>query len=98
MRDIWKIFKTDGKNIGTNWVAAILIGGLILLPPLYAWLNIAASWDPYSQTDQIPVGVVNEDTGAMVRDKKIDVGEDLANRPRARTISDTEKRLTRGKR
>lgn len=77
MKNIWKIFKTDGKNIGTNWVAAVLIGGLILLPSLYAWFNIAASWDPYSQTDQIPVGVVNEDAGAMVRDKEIDVGKDL---------------------
>lgn len=77
MRKVWEIFKTDGKNIGTNWVAAVLIGGLILLPSLYAWFNIAASWDPYGQTDQIPVGVVNEDTGAMVRDKRIDVGKDL---------------------
>src|SRR5699024_10270286 len=72
-----QIFLTDMKNIGINWVAAILIGGLILLPSLYAWFNIAASWDPYGQTDQIPVGVVNEDTGATVRGKEIDVGEDL---------------------
>ncbi|WP_172840437.1 YhgE/Pip domain-containing protein [Virgibacillus phasianinus] len=77
MKNIWRIFKTDSKNIGTNWVAAILIGGLILLPSLYAWFNIAASWNPYGQTDQIPVGVVNEDAGAMVRDKKIDVGKEL---------------------
>src|SRR5699024_2733753 len=65
------------KNIGINWVAAVLIGGLVLLPSLYAWFNIAASWDPYGQTDQIPVGVVNEDTGANVRGKDIDVGKDL---------------------
>ncbi|WP_188456705.1 YhgE/Pip domain-containing protein [Virgibacillus oceani] len=77
MKNIFRIFKTDGKNIGTNWVAAILIGGLILLPSLYAWFNIKASWDPYSQTDQIPVGVVNEDQGAMVRDQEIHVGDDL---------------------
>ncbi|WP_176555757.1 YhgE/Pip domain-containing protein [Virgibacillus ndiopensis] len=77
MKNILRIFKTDGKNIGTNWVAAILIGGLIILPSFYAWFNIKASWDPYSQTDQIPVGVVNEDQGAMVRDQKIQVGDDL---------------------
>src|SRR5690625_4027130 len=34
-------------------------------------------WDPYSQTDQIPVGIVNEDTGAMVRDKEIHAGDEL---------------------
>ncbi|HLR65954.1 YhgE/Pip domain-containing protein [Virgibacillus alimentarius] len=77
MKNIMNIFKTDMKNIGTNWVAAILIGGLIILPSLYAWLNIKASWDPYGQTDQIPVGVVNEDKGATVRDEEIHVGDEL---------------------
>ncbi|WP_199794698.1 YhgE/Pip domain-containing protein [Lentibacillus sp. Marseille-P4043] len=77
MKNIFNIFKTDVKNIGTNWVAAILIGGLIILPSLYAWFNIKASWDPYSQTDQIPIGVVNEDVGANLRDQEIHVGDDL---------------------
>ncbi|RST57314.1 YhgE/Pip domain-containing protein [Siminovitchia terrae] len=74
-----KIFTRDLKNISTNWAAAIIIGGLILLPSLYAWLNIAAMWDPYSHTNQIPVGLVNEDKGAIVRDKHIDAGKELVN-------------------
>src|SRR5699024_4919648 len=53
------------------------IGGLVFLPSLYAWLNIYASWDPYGNTDQLPVGVVNEDKGEVVRDEDIDVGEEL---------------------
>ncbi|MBN9654189.1 YhgE/Pip domain-containing protein [Halobacillus sp. GSS1] len=77
MKQIWKIFARDWKSISTNWVAMILIGGLIVLPSLYAWFNIKASWDPYSQTDQLPVAVVNEDEGATVRDTEIDVGKDL---------------------
>ncbi|MFC0524823.1 YhgE/Pip family protein [Pontibacillus salicampi] len=77
MKNIWTIFSTDWKNIATNWVAALLIGGLTILPSLYAWFNIEASWDPYSQTDQLPVGVVNEDKGATIRDKEIDVGKEL---------------------
>ncbi|MYL49820.1 YhgE/Pip domain-containing protein [Halobacillus litoralis] len=74
---MWKIFARDWKSISTNWVAMILIGGLIVLPSLYAWFNIKASWDPYSQTDQLPVAVVNEDEGATVRGTEIDVGKDL---------------------
>ncbi|HLR70204.1 MAG TPA: YhgE/Pip domain-containing protein, partial [Pseudogracilibacillus sp.] len=77
MRNIWNIFKLDIKNITTNWVVAILIGGLIILPSLYAWLNIKASWDPYGQTDQIPIGLVNEDKGATIRDKEVHVGDSL---------------------
>jgi len=77
MRNGWKIFTQDIKSICTNWVAAIIIAGLIILPSLYAWFNIKASWDPYGQTGQIPIGVVNEDKGAEVRGKKIEVGDEL---------------------
>lgn len=79
MKNSWHIFINDLKNISTNWVAAIIIGGLILLPSLYAWFNIWASWDPYGSTDQLPIAVVNEDKGAVVRDKEIDVGGELVN-------------------
>ncbi|GGA42944.1 YhgE/Pip domain-containing protein [Psychrobacillus lasiicapitis] len=77
MKNSWKIFKTDIQNISRNWVAAILIGGLVFLPSLYAWLNIYASWDPYSQTDQLPVAIVNEDAGATVRGEQLNVGNEL---------------------
>ncbi|WP_301108126.1 YhgE/Pip family protein [Sporosarcina sp.] len=77
MKVSWTIFKMDLKHISKNWVAAILIGGLTILPSLYAWLNIYAAWDPYSHTDALPVAVVNEDTGAMIRDEEIDVGDQL---------------------
>lgn len=76
---MWKIYKMDIRSIFTNWVAALLIGGLTLLPSLYAWFNIEASWDPYSQTDQLPVGIVNEDAGAVVRNKEIHIGDDIVN-------------------
>ncbi|WP_163581012.1 YhgE/Pip domain-containing protein [Gracilibacillus saliphilus] len=77
MKNSLHLYKTDMKNIITNWVAAILIGGLMILPSLYAWMNIEAAWDPYGQTDQIKVGVVNNDTGASVREEDIDVGKEL---------------------
>ncbi len=77
MRNIFSIFKRDVRNISTNWVAAVLIGGLIFLPSLYAWLNIYASSDPYGRTDKLPVAVVNEDQGADVQDKHIDTGAEI---------------------
>lgn len=77
MRIIFSIFKRDVHNIAKNWVAAVLIGGLVVLPSLYAWLNIYASSDPYGRTDKLPVAVVNEDTGADVQDKHIEVGKEI---------------------
>src|SRR5699024_9612301 len=77
VKNIFSIYGKDMKNIATNWVVAVLIGGLVILPSLYAWFNIKASWDPYGQTDQIPIGIVNEDEGDEVRGEDIDVGEML---------------------
>ena len=77
MKNSWKIFSTDMKKTGTNWIALVIIGGLVLLPSLYAWFNIKASWDPYGQLDRMPIGIVNEDLGATVHDDDIDVGDEL---------------------
>lgn len=77
MQKIREIFFRDVRNVSKNWVAAFLIGGLMLLPSLYAWFNIGASWDPYSKTDQLPVGIVNEDKGAELKGEKLNIGEDL---------------------
>ena len=30
-----------------NVIALIVIFGITIVPSLYAWFNIAASWDPY---------------------------------------------------
>ena len=77
MKKIFTLYKRDIHSIITNIMSIVLIGGLIFLPSLYAWLNIKASWDPYAQTDQIPLGFVNEDVGATVRGEEIDVGKKL---------------------
>src|SRR5690625_758998 len=77
LKNILRIFTHDLNNVRKNWVALVIIGGLVFLPSLYAWLNIYASWDPYGQTDRIPVAIVNEDEGETVRGEDIDVGGDL---------------------
>src|SRR5690625_654078 len=77
MKKIWNIYLTDLKSIVKNPTVAIILGGLIILPSLYAWLNIFASWDPYAKTEQIPVGIVNEDEGATIRENEIHVGDEL---------------------
>src|SRR5699024_7994854 len=77
MKNSFKIFFRDLKNIGTNWVALVILGGLVFLPSLYAWLNIGASWDPYGQTDQLPIGIVNEDVGEMIRDESVHAGDEI---------------------
>ncbi|MGL5415634.1 MAG: YhgE/Pip domain-containing protein [Clostridium sp.] len=79
MKNIFKIFKKDVVKIATNWVALVVVIGLIILPSLYAWFNIKSSWDPYGNTKGIKIAVVNEDKGAEFKGKKINVGEEVVN-------------------
>lgn len=80
MKNIFKIFIRDLKSIVKNWVALIIIVGLMILPSLYAWFNIRASWDPYGNTGGIKVAIVNNDKGGNLQDKFISVGDELVNK------------------
>ncbi len=74
---VFQIYSKDIRNIVTNWVVAVIIGGLIFLPSLYAWLNIYASMDPYAHTSNMKIAIVNEDTGTNVRGDTINVGKEV---------------------
>ncbi|WP_217560789.1 YhgE/Pip domain-containing protein [Paenibacillus sp. GbtcB18] len=77
MRKIGSIYARDIRNIATNWVAAVIILGLVFLPSLYAWFNIEASWDPYGQTGGIAIAVANNDEGATLRGKQLNLGNEI---------------------
>ena len=57
----------------------IVILALCILPSLYAWFNIKASWDPYGQeaTSQIKVGVINNDKGTTFNNRDINIGDEV---------------------
>ncbi len=63
MKKIWAIFLADFKAVAHNTIALIVCVGLVILPSLYAWLNIEGSWDPYGHTNEIKIAVANNDAG-----------------------------------
>ncbi|GAA0077766.1 YhgE/Pip domain-containing protein [Clostridium sp. CTA-5] len=79
MKNIFEIYKKDMKNIFTNYAALIVVIALCMLPSLYAWFNIIASWDPYSPkaTSQIKIGVVNKDVGGTLNGEDINLGNKI---------------------
>ncbi|WP_163200537.1 MULTISPECIES: YhgE/Pip domain-containing protein [Bifidobacterium] len=64
MRMILRIFRRDLLRLLRNPVAVVITLGVALIPSLYAWFNIIANWDPYSNTGNIQVAVANNDAGA----------------------------------
>ena len=85
MKNIWKIFRADVSHIKNNVIALIVILGLTVVPALYAWFNIAASWDPYSNTGGIRVAVANADEGyeSSIVPVKINMGDTVISSLRA---------------
>lgn len=77
MKNIWEIFKTDINNIRKKRAAIVVIVALMILPSMYAWFNILPSWDPYANTENVAVAVVNLDVGAEVEGKPINVGDEV---------------------
>lgn len=63
MKNILKIFIGDLKRIHKNVIAMIVVIGVVVVPCLYAWFNIAASWDPYNNTGNLKVAVASVDKG-----------------------------------
>ena len=79
MNNILKIYKDDIKKIFTNYAALIVFIALSILPSLYAWFNIKASWDPYGKeaTSQIKIGVVKKDKGAELKGEFKNIGNQI---------------------
>ena len=63
MKKILKIFTGDLSRVLNNTIALIVVMGVCVVPSMYAWFNIAGSWDPYSNTKNIKIAVANTDAG-----------------------------------
>lgn len=79
MKIIWGIFKRDMCHATRNVIAVIVSMGLVVVPALYAWFNIAASWDPYGNTKALKVAVANNDKGykSDLVPVRVNVGETI---------------------
>ncbi|PFG18836.1 YhgE/Pip domain-containing protein [Serinibacter salmoneus] len=78
MRNVWTVFKRDLLRILRVPIAAVIVGGALVTPALYAWFNIVAFWDPFDNTRNLDIAVVSLDEGAsnsLAGD--VNVGEQL---------------------
>lgn len=79
MKTVLRVFARDMKNITKNAMAIILAAGVLILPSLYAWVNIYANWDPYGKqsTGNMQIAVMIEDKGVEFRGISVNVGEQI---------------------
>ena len=71
------IMKKDLKSLIKNPAVIITIAAIIILPSLYALLNVDACWDPYENTDNLEFAVVNNDVNATYEGKSLNFGSNV---------------------
>lgn len=77
MRNILNIIVHDFRRLTASVVVLVILMGLVVVPCLFAWLNILSNWDPFesASTGRVPVAVVNTDEGTDMLGMEINVGE-----------------------
>lgn len=71
---VFQVFARDVKTIFSTGSSFLIILGLCCLPSLYAWVNIYACWDPYANTGNLPIAIVNNDEGDVFNGNYLNVG------------------------
>lgn len=98
--NIIEIMKRDFKASLSNPIVMIVLIGIIILPSLYAIINIQACWNPYENTDDVQFAIANLDNGTEYNDVKLNVGNELVKELKNDTKFDwtfvTEKELRDG--
>nr|WP_263324248.1 YhgE/Pip domain-containing protein [Neobacillus sp. Marseille-Q6967] len=70
-------FSAELKNIFSNRKVLIPIIAILFIPVLYAGMFLWAFWDPYAYLENLPVAIVNQDKGAELDGKQLELGKDL---------------------
>ncbi len=63
MKNTFKIFFSDIKSLSRHFFAVLVVIAIMIIPALYAWVNIYANSDPYGNTGNISVAVASDDQG-----------------------------------
>ena len=63
MKNVSRIFFSDLRSIGRSFFAIVITLAVLIIPALYAWVNIYANGDPYANTGNVPIALASRDLG-----------------------------------
>ncbi|WP_405285493.1 YhgE/Pip family protein [Methanobrevibacter sp.] len=76
-RKIAEIARNDFKSAFSNPIVTVVLIAIIILPSLYALINIQACWDPYGNTGNVDFAIANLDNGSSYNGQNLNVGNEL---------------------
>lgn len=74
------MIKAEWKNIAKSTWLKIVLCAIMIIPMIYACVFLGSMWDPYGQTDQLPVAVVNKDKEVEYNGSTMDIGKQLSDK------------------
>jgi putative membrane protein len=85
MSGILRIFRADLRRAISSVVAVIVLFGLVVIPALFTWFNVIASWNPFENTKNLTVAVASTDAGYQsdLMPLRLNVGEQVLSTLRA---------------
>ena len=72
-----KMLRAEWRHLFDNKILLISMAVISFIPILYSGFFLGSIWDPYGQTKNLPVAFVNEDKGASLNGKSLNVGESV---------------------
>ena len=72
-----KMLRAEWKHLFSHKILLISMAVISFIPILYSGFFLGSIWDPYGQTKNLPVAFVNEDKGASLNGKALNVGESV---------------------
>lgn len=74
------MIKAEWKNIAKSTWLKIVLCAIMIIPMIYACVFLGSMWDPYGQTDQLPVAIVNKDKEVEYNGSTMDIGKQLSDK------------------
>lgn len=71
------MIKSEWKKIRANKLLLVSFIVICCIPLLYASFFLKSMWDPYGQTQNLPIAVVNEDKAVVFEGETLSAGEDV---------------------
>ncbi|MGX1792180.1 YhgE/Pip family protein [Microbacterium sp. NPDC055312] len=85
MSNVLAVMRHDLRRAMSSVMAVIVLFGLVVIPSLFTWFNVIASWNPFENTRNLTVAVANTDDGYQsdLMPLRINVGEQVVSALRA---------------
>ena len=67
------MLKNEWKKLFQSKFMVVVMIAVMLIPTIYTAIFVGAMWDPYGNTENLPVAVVNKDKAVTYNEKELNL-------------------------